>query len=55
MLGTLQSTQIEDVLKGQLVGRIGCSTEGEMYVVPISYAYDGKYIYCTRMKERKQT
>lgn len=53
MLGTLQSTQIEDVLKGQLVGRIGCSTEGEMYVVPISYAYDGKYIYCHTHEGKK--
>jgi len=46
MLGTLQPVQIEDVLKHGLVGRIGCSTNDKTYVVPISYAYDGQFIYC---------
>jgi uncharacterized protein len=45
MLGSLDSKQIEDVLTRQVVGRIGCSAGGITYVVPISYAYDGEYIY----------
>jgi uncharacterized protein len=45
MLGSLDSIQIEEVLIRQVVGRIGCSAEGVTYVVPISYAYDGEYIY----------
>ena len=45
MLGSLDSKQIEEVLAHQVVGRIGCSAEGITYVVPISYAYDGEYIY----------
>lgn len=54
MLGDLHSLQIEDVLKNQFVGRIGCSLNGETYIVPISYAYDGNYIYC-HTKEGKKT
>jgi len=46
MLGILPSPQIDEVLINQLVGRIACSFDGEIYVVPISYAYDGCYIYC---------
>jgi len=46
MLGKLTTPEIEELLGKEVVGRIGC-TDGEMvYVVPISYAYDGEYIYC---------
>jgi uncharacterized protein len=45
MLGILQSNEIESVLKSQIVGRLGCSADGETYIVPVSYAYDGMYIY----------
>lgn len=54
MFGDLQPNQIEDVLKNQFVGRIGCSLQGETYIVPISYAYDGNFIYCLA-KEGKKT
>jgi len=38
--------EIERLLTKEVVGRIGC-TDGDMvYVVPISYAYDGEYAYC---------
>jgi len=53
MLGILPLSQIEDVLKNQLVGRIGCSVNNETYVVPISYAYDGNYIYCHTTEGKK--
>jgi uncharacterized protein len=53
MLGTLNHLQTEDLLKSQLVGRIGCHAGGETYVVPISYAYDGKYIYCHTQEGKK--
>ena len=53
MLGILQSEEIEQVLKTQLVGRIGCHAEGETYVVPISYAYDGNSIYCHTYEGKK--
>lgn len=45
MLGELNAGEIEQVLMHQLVGRIGCHADDTTYVVPVSYAYDGKYIY----------
>lgn len=45
MLGTLNDTEIEDVLHRQLVARLGCHSKGTTYVVPVSYAYDGSHIY----------
>src|SRR5215204_7126447 len=45
MLGVMDIIEIEDVLQRQVVGRIGCHANDITYVVPISYAYDGTYIY----------
>jgi nitroimidazol reductase NimA-like FMN-containing flavoprotein (pyridoxamine 5'-phosphate oxidase superfamily) len=45
MFGELSEKEIESVLHNQVVGRIGCSDAGVTYVVPISYAYDGNFIY----------
>ena len=44
MIGKLTDEQIEDVLKENVLGRIGCSDGEKIYVVPINYAYDGKSI-----------
>ncbi|MFT5167063.1 MAG: nitroimidazol reductase NimA-like FMN-containing flavoprotein [Saprospiraceae bacterium] len=45
MLGTLTNYEIDQILKSQTLGRIGCSAEGRTYIVPIAYAYDGEYLY----------
>lgn len=45
MQGELTKEQIENVLRSELMGRIGCHAEGRTYVVPVSYAYDGEYVY----------
>lgn len=45
MLGDLSAVQIETLLHSEWVARLGCHAEGETYVVPISYAYDGSAIY----------
>jgi len=45
MFDTLSNKQIIDVISGSVVGRLGCNADGKTYVVPISYAYDGDYIY----------
>ncbi len=44
MIGNLSEQEIEDVLKENIFGRIGCSYGQKTYVVPINYVYDGKYI-----------
>jgi uncharacterized protein len=45
MLGSLTKTQIDHVLDSQVIGRIGCYADGRVLVVPVTYAYDGEYIY----------
>ena len=45
MLGKLNPDDVETLVKQQLVGRIGCHAKDVTYVVPISFAYDGAYIY----------
>lgn len=45
MFGKLASDQVEELLKNQFIGRIGCHAGNITYVVPVSYAYDGIYIY----------
>lgn len=45
MIGKLTDQQIEELLYSHIVGRVGCHANGITYIVPISYAYDGEYIY----------
>lgn len=45
MLGELDAAQIEDILHTEVIARIGCISEGHVYVVPVSYVYDGTYVY----------
>ena len=45
MFGNLNNDQIDQLIQSQLLGRIGCHADGLTYIVPISYAYDGTYVY----------
>ena len=45
MLGQLNNKQIEHLIYSLIVGRLGCHADAKTYVVPITYAYDGTYIY----------
>jgi uncharacterized protein len=45
MLGSLTKSQIDHVLDSQVLGRIGCYADGKVFVVPITYVFDGNYIY----------
>jgi hypothetical protein len=45
MLGELTLEQINAVLFGEVVGRIGCCGEGRTYIVPITYVFDGEAVY----------
>lgn len=44
MIEKLSNEQIEDVLKQNIVGRIGCCIGNKVYVVPVNYVYDGQSI-----------
>ncbi|HEY8657976.1 MAG TPA: pyridoxamine 5'-phosphate oxidase family protein [Hanamia sp.] len=45
MFGKMDNTQIEKVISDNFIGRLGCNADGKTYIVPISYAYNGEYIY----------
>jgi uncharacterized protein len=40
MLGQLDADEIDQVLQSEVVGRLGCHSDGRTYVVPITYVYD---------------
>lgn len=45
MFDKLSDKQMTDVISSNFLGRLGCHADGKTYVVPVSYAYDGDYIY----------
>ena len=45
MLGALNQQEIEELLYSEHLGRIGCHAGGVTYIVPVSFVYDGTYIY----------
>ena len=44
MIGKLTKEQIQEVLRQNVLGRIGCNDGERTYVVPVNYVYDGKFI-----------
>ena len=45
MFGVLSNDRIEKVIKENLIGRLGCCGNSKAFILPVSYAYDGKNIY----------
>jgi len=45
MPGQLSEIQINNLLASQLVGRMACTDGMQPYIVPVTYAFDGEYIY----------
>jgi nitroimidazol reductase NimA-like FMN-containing flavoprotein (pyridoxamine 5'-phosphate oxidase superfamily) len=45
MLGDLDAIEIEDVMRRGQVGRLGVWGDGRVYIFPISYGYDGAFVY----------
>ena len=45
MLGELSTGQIEDLLRDEVIARLGCLSDGRVYVVPVTYVYDGTYVW----------
>lgn len=45
MIGRLNDQEIDEVLSGNILGRLGCCDGEKMYIVPITYVYrEGRYI-----------
>jgi nitroimidazol reductase NimA-like FMN-containing flavoprotein (pyridoxamine 5'-phosphate oxidase superfamily) len=53
VIGELSRSQIDELLREQVVGRIGCHTDGLTYVVPVIYAYDGESLYVASVEGQK--
>ena len=45
MLGPLTESQMNNLLTMQAVGRIGYHDNKKSYITPVTYAFDGEYIY----------
>ncbi|MEO5592961.1 MAG: pyridoxamine 5'-phosphate oxidase family protein [Chitinophagaceae bacterium] len=45
MLGELNEIQMRNVLSSQVLGRLACTDGNQPYIVPVTYMYDGEYIY----------
>lgn len=53
MINELSRAEIDELLREQVVGRIGCHVGGLTYVVPVIYAYDGDGLYVASIEGQK--
>ncbi|MBP7408625.1 MAG: pyridoxamine 5'-phosphate oxidase family protein [Flavobacteriales bacterium] len=53
MLGTLNNEQIEELLREECIGRIGCRDGDSVYVVPVTYVHVGGSLFCHSAEGRK--
>ena len=45
MLGELSDARMQNILCSQVLGRMACSDGKHPYITPVTYTYDGHYIY----------
>jgi nitroimidazol reductase NimA-like FMN-containing flavoprotein (pyridoxamine 5'-phosphate oxidase superfamily) len=53
MLGELSDQEMEDLLRSEMIGRLGCHAGGMTYVVPVAYAFKDGYVYSHSPEGRK--
>lgn len=53
MTGELNEQQINNVLSSQIFGRVACCSNAHPYIVPVTYAFDGKQIYAQSFEGTK--
>ena len=49
----MTTAEIENVLQSQSICRLACNDIKFPYLIPLSYFYDGKYIYCQSQHGKK--
>lgn len=49
----MQPSEIDQFLRSQVVGRVGCHVGGTTYVVPVIYAWDGECAYVYSVEGQK--
>ncbi len=45
--------EIDELMRRQVVGRVGCHAGGTTYVVPVIYAWDGECVYVYSVEGQK--
>jgi nitroimidazol reductase NimA-like FMN-containing flavoprotein (pyridoxamine 5'-phosphate oxidase superfamily) len=53
MNGELNEQQINNILTSQLIGRLACCLDKYPYIVPVTFAFDGIYIYGQSFEGKK--
>lgn len=53
MIAKLNPEQIDSLLREEIIGRIACADKDQVYIVPVSYAYDGRVVYVHSMEGKK--
>src|SRR5688572_27710709 len=53
MITKMSRGEAEALLRAQRVARLGCVAEGEPYVVPINYVFDGECVLSHSLPGRK--
>jgi nitroimidazol reductase NimA-like FMN-containing flavoprotein (pyridoxamine 5'-phosphate oxidase superfamily) len=53
MLGNLSEAEIADVLRGNMLCRIACIGDNEIYIVPVTYIYENSTIICHAFEGKK--
>jgi hypothetical protein len=53
MIVDLTKSEIDELLRRQVVGRIGCHAGGSTYVIPVIYVWEGDCVYVQSMEGRK--
>ena len=51
--GKLEQSEAIEILGRQSLGRLGCIADGEAYVVPVNYFFDGQDIYIHSLPGKK--
>ena len=53
MISEIGDRESRELLREQSIGRLGCCGDGEPYVIPVNYLFDGENIYIHSMPGRK--
>lgn len=53
MIAKLNPEQVDQLLQQEIIGRVACADGDLVYIVPVSYAYDGRAIYIHSLEGQK--
>lgn len=53
MILEMSPSEIDEFLRTHKVGRVGCHTDGETYVVPVIYGWDDDFVYVYTTEGKK--